>query len=89
MNLATVDSDPEPEFLNFYGTQASVPYNMLPLSASDGISNIPSSSRALFNLQFTVWARKKIFFIDSIHGSYSTPGIDFSPLNPSKNLATD
>ncbi len=62
MNLATVDPDPEPEFLNFYGTQASVPYNMLPLSASHGISNIPvvfskchlypSSSRTLISSQY-------------------------------------
>ncbi len=39
MNLATIDPDLEPEFLTFYGTQASVPYNMLPLSASHGASN--------------------------------------------------
>jgi hypothetical protein len=61
MNLATVDPDPEPEFLNFYGTQASVPY-MLPFSADHRISNTavespkchlyPSSSRALLNLQY-------------------------------------
>jgi hypothetical protein len=36
--------------------------------------------------QFTVWARVNIF-IDSTIGSYSIPGIDFSPLNPSENLA--
>jgi hypothetical protein len=36
--------------------------------------------------QFTVWARVNIF-IDSTIGSYSIPGIDFSPLISSKNFA--
>jgi hypothetical protein len=30
----------------------------------------------------------KCFVIDSILGSYSVPGFDFPPLNPSKNLAS-
>jgi hypothetical protein len=32
---------------------------------------------------------KYIFVIDSILGPYSIPGIDFPPLNLSKNLAYD
>jgi hypothetical protein len=35
--------------------------------------------------QFTVWARVNICYRFC---SYSVPGIDFSPINPSKNLTS-
>jgi hypothetical protein len=38
--------------------------------------------------QFAIWARVyTVFVIDSTLGSYSVPGIDFSPLISSKTLA--
>jgi hypothetical protein len=39
--------------------------------------------------QFTVWPLVNICYIDSILGSFSVPGIESPPLNPSKKLVSD